>query len=76
MIPTGVMFGPYPGQLVNKSTYINTGFGWAIRDEAKGKVIGIRDPAMKGKPDEDKEWMAYVNSACFAVQQNVVALQV
>ena len=72
MIPTGVMFGPYPGQLVNKS---KTGFGWEIRNE-KGKVVGIRDPATKGKPDEDKEWMAYVNSACFAVQQNVVALQV
>ena len=42
-------------------------------DEVKGKVLGVVDPGTK--PDPKRHWLAYVNSACYLWQQNIVAVQ-
>ena len=74
VIPVGVMFGPYRGKFIKKSDYkIESGYGWELRDEVKGKVIGVVDPGPK--PDRKRDWLAYVNSANYLWQQNIVAVQ-
>ena len=73
-IPVGVMFGPYTGKFIKKAQYKKeSGYGWELRDETKGKVIGVVDPGTE--PDPKKHWLAYVNSACYIWQQNIVAVQ-
>ena len=73
-IPVGVMFGPYTGKFIRKADYkIESGYGWELRDENKDKVIGVVDPGTK--PDPKKDWLAYVNSACYLFEQNIVAVQ-
>ena len=74
VIPVGMMFGPYTGKFIKKAEYKNeSGYAWELRDEVKGKVIGVVDPGTK--PDPKKHWLAYVNSACYQWQQNIVAVQ-
>ena len=73
-IPVGVMFGPYTGTFIKKADYkIESGYGWEIRNATKGKVMGVVDPGTS--PDPDQDWLAYVNSACYLWQQNLVAVQ-
>merc|ERR1712242_495529 len=62
------------GKFIKKSAYkIESGYGWELRDEVKGKVIGVVDPGPK--PDRKRDWLAYVNSANYLWQQNIVAVQ-
>ena len=62
VIPVGVMFGPYTGKFIKKADYkIESGYGWELRDEVKGKVIGVVDPG--NKPDRKRDWLSYINSA-------------
>merc|ERR1719403_106561 len=73
-IPVGVMFGPYTGKFIKKAQYKKeSGYGWELRDQNKDKVIGVVDPGTE--PDPKKDWLAYVNSACYLWQQNIVAVQ-
>ena len=74
-IPVGTMFGPYTGKFIKKANYKKeSGFGWELNDEVYyGKVIGVVDPGTK--PDPERDWLAYVNSACYLWQQNIVAVQ-
>ena len=75
-IPVGTMFGPYTGNFIKQANYKKeSGFGWELNDEVKGKVkvIGVVDPGTK--PDPERDWLAYVNSACYMWQQNIVAVQ-
>ena len=74
IIPVGVMFGPYRGKFIKKADYKEeSGYAWELRDEAKGKVLGVVDPGPK--PNPKRHWLAYVNSACYLWQQNIVAVQ-
>ena len=73
-IPVGVMFGPYRGKFIEKANYKKeSGYAWELRNEDTGKVVGVVDPGTK--PHRKRNWLAYVNSACYLWQQNIVAVQ-
>ena len=71
-IPVGVMFGPYPGKFIKKAdNKTESGYGWELKIGSKG--WGVVDPGTK--PNKVREWLAYVNSANYLWQQNIVAVQ-
>jgi len=74
IIPVGTMFGPFRGKFIKKSKLkIDSGYAWELKDSTKSKVIGVVDPGPK--PDPKKHRLAYINSACYLWQQNIVAVQ-
>ena len=76
IIPVGTMFGPFGGKFIKKSKYKTaSGYAWELRDATKSKVIGLVDPGSKPDPKRPGHWLAYVNSACYLWQQNIVAVQ-
>ncbi len=76
-IPVGTLFGPYGGKIIKPADYdkgTESGYAWELMDPDKKRVIGYVDPG--SDPDPQVDWLPIVNSANYARDQNIVAVQV
>ena len=80
VIPEGTVFGPYTGNFITVAEYeemekagLESGNAWEIRDKDNEKTVGYIGPGIK--PDSTVHWMAKVNCAITAYDQNLVGFQ-
>ena len=80
VIPESTVFGPYTGNFITVAEYeemekagLESGNAWEIRDKDNEKTVGYIGPGIK--PDSTVHWMAKVNCATTAYDQNLVGFQ-
>ncbi|MBN3312628.1 PRDM9 methyltransferase, partial [Atractosteus spatula] len=69
LIPAGVHYGPYEGELASEEEAVLSGYSWVI---TQGKNDHIYIDAKK---ETHSNWMRYVNCARNEEEQNLVAFQ-
>ncbi|MCJ8734606.1 hypothetical protein PDJAM_G00237300 [Pangasius djambal] len=69
IIPVGVHFGPYEGDLVDKEEAMNSGYSWVIYKSMQSEEY------IDAKREMHANWMRYVNCARNNDEQNLVAFQ-
>ncbi|XP_060788581.1 zinc finger protein 391-like isoform X2 [Neoarius graeffei] len=69
IIPVGVHFGPYEGDLVDKEEAMNSNYSWVIYKYNQSEEY------IDAKKETHANWMRYVNCARNNEEQNLVAFQ-
>ncbi|KAM8804115.1 histone-lysine N-methyltransferase PRDM9-like [Rhynchonycteris naso] len=69
LLPVGLHFGPYGGQITENEEAGNNGYSWLITKERNCYMY------VNGKDESWANWMRYVNCAQDDEEQNLVAFQ-
>ncbi|XP_069796037.1 histone-lysine N-methyltransferase PRDM9-like isoform X2 [Narcine bancroftii] len=68
LIPRGIHFGPYEGEISNEEAAVDSGYSWVISQVNNIEYIDAQD-------ESKSNWMRFVNCARKEEEQNLVAFQ-